>query len=185
VNPHAARAKRKAVAQPVVQTMEGISGSSKKIADTIGAIDGTAFQTHILALNAAVESARAGEQGQGFAVVASEVRTLAQRSADAAKEIQHLISASVEQLPGAGRHAVQHQVEQAHVLLSAMHVALRRAALGFAPGEGDLHHQQLRPAAWASSSGRRRTTTTSTRKSCMAAATAGWWSSCAATCTRC
>ncbi len=82
----------------VVQTMKGINESSRKIADIIGVIDGIAFQTNILALNAAVEAARAGEQGRGFAVVASEVRSLAQRSADAAKEIKALISASVERV---------------------------------------------------------------------------------------
>jgi methyl-accepting chemotaxis protein len=79
----------------VVQTMQGISDSSKKIADIIGVIDGIAFQTNILALNAAVEAARAGEQGRGFAVVAGEVRSLAQRSAQAAKEIKVLIGESV------------------------------------------------------------------------------------------
>ncbi len=79
----------------VVDTMKGISAASKKIADIINVIDGIAFQTNILALNAAVEAARAGEQGRGFAVVASEVRSLAGRSADAAKEIKSLISDSV------------------------------------------------------------------------------------------
>jgi methyl-accepting chemotaxis protein len=87
-----------AVVGQVVETMKGINDSSKKIADIIGVIDGIAFQTNILALNAAVEAARAGEQGRGFAVVASEVRSLAGRSADAAKEIKLLISASVERV---------------------------------------------------------------------------------------
>ena len=82
----------------VVDTMKGINDSSKKIADIIGVIDGIAFQTNILALNAAVEAARAGEQGRGFAVVASEVRSLAGRSAEAAKEIKSLIVASVERV---------------------------------------------------------------------------------------
>ncbi|MET3430956.1 methyl-accepting chemotaxis protein [Herbaspirillum seropedicae] len=89
----------------VVQTMEGITGSSRKIADIIGVIDGIAFQTNILALNAAVEAARAGEQGRGFAVVASEVRSLAQRSAQAAKEIKALIEDSVQRV-GSGSDQV-------------------------------------------------------------------------------
>jgi methyl-accepting chemotaxis protein len=82
----------------VVETMKGINDSSRKIADIISVIDGIAFQTNILALNAAVEAARAGEQGRGFAVVASEVRSLAGRSAEAAKEIKTLIGASVERV---------------------------------------------------------------------------------------
>mgnify|MGYP000258096234 CR=1 FL=1 len=85
-----------AVVHQVVHTMDEINHSSKKINDIIGVIDGIAFQTNILALNAAVEAARAGEQGRGFAVVAGEVRNLAQRSAQAAKEIKDLIGASVE-----------------------------------------------------------------------------------------
>ncbi|MDH4419741.1 MAG: methyl-accepting chemotaxis protein [Acidovorax sp.] len=90
----------------VVATMDDIHTSSRRIADIIGVIDGIAFQTNILALNAAVEAARAGEQGRGFAVVAGEVRSLAQRSAEAAKEIKGLISSSVEKV-GAGTQLVQ------------------------------------------------------------------------------
>lgn len=86
------------VVSRVVSTMQGINDSSRKIGDIISVIDGIAFQTNILALNAAVEAARAGEQGRGFAVVAGEVRTLAQRSAEAAKEIKLLIGHSVEQV---------------------------------------------------------------------------------------
>ncbi len=86
------------VVSQVVDTMKGIHDSSSKIADIIGVIDGIAFQTNILALNAAVEAARAGEQGRGFAVVASEVRSLAGRSADAAKQIKTLINDSVERV---------------------------------------------------------------------------------------
>ena len=86
------------VVSQVVETMKGINDSSKRIADIISVIDGIAFQTNILALNAAVEAARAGEQGRGFAVVATEVRSLAGRSADAAKEIKTLINASVERV---------------------------------------------------------------------------------------
>ena len=91
------------VVSQVVSTMDEINASSKKIADIIGVIDGIAFQTNILALNAAVEAARAGEQGRGFAVVAGEVRNLAQRSAEAAKEIKALIGASVDKVESGSR----------------------------------------------------------------------------------
>jgi methyl-accepting chemotaxis protein len=94
------------VVQQVVRTMGDIDTASRKIVDIIGTIDGIAFQTNILALNAAVEAARAGEQGRGFAVVAAEVRSLAGRSAEAAKEIKALIGASVEQV-GMGSRLVQ------------------------------------------------------------------------------
>jgi methyl-accepting chemotaxis protein len=91
------------VVSQVVDTMDSINESAKKIADIIGVIDGIAFQTNILALNAAVEAARAGEQGRGFAVVATEVRNLAQRSAGAAKEIKSLIDDSVEKVETGAR----------------------------------------------------------------------------------
>jgi len=91
------------VVREVVSKMDDITTSSRRIADIIGVIDGIAFQTNILALNAAVEAARAGEQGRGFAVVASEVRSLAQRSATAAREIKSLINASVENVDAGSR----------------------------------------------------------------------------------
>lgn len=103
VNASATAERGGSVVGEVVQTMQAISGSSRKIVDIIQVIEGIAFQTNILALNAAVEAARAGEQGRGFAVVASEVRNLAQRSAVAAREIKALIHQSVEQVErGAG-----------------------------------------------------------------------------------
>ncbi len=103
----------------VVSTMDEINASSKKIGDIIGVIDGIAFQTNILALNAAVEAARAGEQGRGFAVVASEVRALAQRSAQAAKEIKQLIMESVERV-NAGSQQVGRAGDSMNDILAAV-----------------------------------------------------------------
>ena len=105
----------------VVQTMNSINASSKKIVDIISVIDGIAFQTNILALNAAVEAARAGEQGRGFAVVASEVRSLAQRSASAAKEIKALIDDSVDKVSNGSK-----LVEQAGVTMSEVVTSVQR-----------------------------------------------------------
>ena len=95
------------VVKRVVATMHGIEGSSRRIAEITSVIDGIAFQTNILALNAAVEAARAGDHGRGFAVVASEVRSLAQRSAQAAREIKSLIQTSVERISDGSRFATE------------------------------------------------------------------------------
>jgi len=105
----------------VVSTMQGISASSRKISEIVSVIDGIAFQTNILALNAAVEAARAGEQGKGFAVVAGEVRSLAQRSAQAAKEIKGLIEDSVTKV-GAGSQ----QVERAGATMQEIVASVKR-----------------------------------------------------------
>ena len=109
------------VVNRVVATMKDINSSSQRIADIIGVIDSIAFQTNILALNAAVEAARAGEQGRGFAVVASEVRSLAGRSAEAAKEIKQLISASVDQVAQGTQ-----LVDQAGTTMTEVVSAIRR-----------------------------------------------------------
>ena len=111
------------VVAEVVDTMEAINTSSRKIADIIGIIDSIAFQTNILALNAAVEAARAGEQGRGFAVVASEVRALAGRSADAAREIKGLIAESVGNVSNGST-----QVEKAGSTMDEIVVSVRRVA---------------------------------------------------------
>ncbi len=110
------------VVTQVVATMQDINHSSKKIADIIGVIDGIAFQTNILALNAAVEAARAGEQGRGFAVVASEVRNLAQRSAQAAKEIKQLIDASVDKVESGARLVADAGTTMDDIVQSVQHV---------------------------------------------------------------
>ncbi|WP_077037005.1 methyl-accepting chemotaxis protein [Pelomonas sp. KK5] len=112
-----------AVVAQVVQTMRGINESSRQIADIVGVIDSIAFQTNILALNAAVEAARAGEQGRGFAVVAGEVRTLAQRSATAAREIKALIGTSVDRV-----EAGSAQVDQAGATMTEVVEAIRRVS---------------------------------------------------------
>jgi methyl-accepting chemotaxis protein len=111
------------VVAEVVETMNGISESSRKISDIISVIDSIAFQTNILALNAAVEAARAGEQGRGFAVVASEVRSLAQRSAEAAKEIKMLIGDSVNRVNSGSQLVEQAGTTMKEVVESAQRVA--------------------------------------------------------------
>ncbi len=122
----------------VVETMRGINDSSKKISDIISVIDGIAFQTNILALNAAVEAARAGEQGRGFAVVASEVRSLAGRSAEAAKEIKSLINASVERV----EHGTA-LVDQAGVTMTEVVNAIKRATDLMGEISAASHEQSL------------------------------------------
>lgn len=129
------------VVDQVVHTMDAISGSSRKIVDIIQVIEGIAFQTNILALNAAVEAARAGEQGRGFAVVASEVRSLAQRSAEAAKQIKELITASVAQVEsgsglveqaGSTMKDIMQSVGQVTGLLGEISGALQQQSEGIA-----------------------------------------------------
>jgi len=129
----------------VTQTMEGIQASSKSIADIIGTIEGIAFQTNILALNAAVEAARAGEQGRGFAVVATEVRSLAQRSAGAAKEIKALIVNSVERVDSGAQQIQQAGQTLVRIVTSVQRVSdivseISIAAAEQAKGIGEINH---------------------------------------------
>ena len=119
----------------VVSTMDEINSSSKRIADIIGVIDGIAFQTNILALNAAVEAARAGEQGRGFAVVASEVRSLAQRSAQAAKEIKALIGVSVDKVQGGSELVADAGRTMQEIVTSVQRVADIIGEISAASGE--------------------------------------------------
>jgi methyl-accepting chemotaxis protein len=126
------------VVAQVVHTMKDINDASRKIADIIGVIDGLAFQTNILALNAAVEAARAGTEGRGFAVVATEVRSLAGRSAQAAKEIKTLINASVERVELGTRQVDQAGVTMGEVVLSIQRVTTLMGEISAASHEQSL-----------------------------------------------
>src|SRR5262249_29650469 len=118
-----------------VSAMEEINASSRRIGDITGVIDGIAFQTNILALNAAVEAARAGEQGRGFAVVASEVRSLAQRSANAAREIKQLIAESVERVESGTRLVGEAGTSMSDIVTSVQHVSAIINEITHAAGE--------------------------------------------------
>jgi methyl-accepting chemotaxis protein len=130
----------------VVSTMEAISASSRQIVDIIAVIDGIAFQTNILALNAAVEAARAGEQGRGFAVVAQEVRTLAQRSASAAKDIKQLISESVEKISNGSMLVDEAGKTMDEVVRSIRNVSEIMAQITTASGEQEAGIEQINRA---------------------------------------
>jgi len=123
------------VVDQVVATMQEISSASARIADIIGTIDGIAFQTNILALNAAVEAARAGEQGRGFAVVAGEVRQLAQRSAEAAREIKSLIGSSVDKVESGSRLVQDAGTTMGEIVASVKRVTDIVGEIGAATGE--------------------------------------------------
>ena len=127
----------------VVRRMEEIQASSRKITEIIGVIDGIAFQTNILALNAAVEAARAGEQGRGFAVVASEVRSLAQRSAEAAKQIKTLISDSVERIDGGSKLVAQAGETMSDIVARVLQVSTIVAEITSASAEQEAGIGQI------------------------------------------
>ena len=135
-----------AVVQQVVTTMQDINASSRKISEIIGTIDGIAFQTNILALNAAVEAARAGEQGRGFAVVASEVRSLAQRSAQAAREIKSLIGASVERVEAGTRLVNEAGTVMSDIVASVQRVNHVIGEISNAAGEQTQGIEQINSA---------------------------------------
>lgn len=130
----------------VIDTMSSIATSSKRIVEIIGVIDGIAFQTNILALNAAVEAARAGEQGRGFAVVASEVRSLAQRSALAAKEIKTLIDASVNQVDAGSKMVERAGATMHEVVTSIKHVSEIVAEISVSSREQSMGIEQVNAA---------------------------------------
>ena len=134
------------VVHQVVDTMASIKDSSRKIADIIGVIDGIAFQTNILALNAAVEAARAGEQGRGFAVVASEVRSLAQRSASAAKEIKTLIEDSVGKVDAGSALADEAGVAMTEIVTAVKRVAAIMGEIASASHEQSAGIEQVNQA---------------------------------------
>jgi methyl-accepting chemotaxis protein len=129
--------------QSVVETMDGISASSERMAEIISVIEGIAFQTNILALNAAVEAARAGEEGRGFAVVASEVRSLAQRSANAAKEIKALIGESVQRVQAGSFRVRDAAATMAEILQSVRQVNEIMAEIAAASEEQSIGIEQV------------------------------------------
>jgi aerotaxis receptor len=130
----------------VVESMDGITESSRRIGEIIHVIEGVAFQTNILALNAAVEAARAGESGRGFAVVAAEVRTLAQRTAGAAREISHLIHESTERVNAGSRHTQAAQQRMNEALQAVQDVSALLGHISSAAGEQQLGVAQVNQA---------------------------------------
>ncbi|MEI7064282.1 methyl-accepting chemotaxis protein [Dickeya chrysanthemi] len=139
-------AKGSDVVSAVIHTMEEITNSSRKIGDIISVIDGIAFQTNILALNAAVEAARAGEQGRGFAVVAGEVRSLAQRSASAAREIKELITESMEKVESGSQRVGHAGVTMQEIVAQARHVADLIREIGVTTSEQESGIGQIHQA---------------------------------------